>query len=439
MTDKLISTVLILYSGILTVLVALARIASLFSPALKKHLSDRPTVAETAAMLLKKKRNFKKTALFFCSSAGEYEQARPLIDLLNARGDFFTHALIFSRSGLDYAKARGDQVSFSLSPATDSVWDWGWIFSALRPALVVTVRHELWPGFIWTAKNYGSIQLINASCSSGEANSKIKKIVRSIILKMFEKIYVVSENDARYFKSVYGIGPELLIVAGDTKYDRVLERALAKSRNINQPGSKEKLNALLNLSPVKNRLIFGSAHPADLDLFIKSYLANKTLVNDWQIIVAPHHIDRVNIQIFEKMLQNAGLSTLLFSTSESTSELTNKVLLLDTMGMLAEAYSLATAAFVGGASHYQVHNVLEPAVHGLALAWGKFYTNSQEAVLLIDRHIASVVTEDQEFITWLNLAKDHKSGNDNATAKAVRSFCGATTLIYNEWKPILNG
>lgn len=439
MTRRLISIVLILYSAIATVLVALARAGSLFSPKIKNQLADRPTVAETAALLLERKKKFKKSALFFCSSAGEYEQARPLIDRLNARGDFFVHTLIFSRSGLDYAKARAEPVSFSLSPATDSVWDWGWIFTALRPSLVIAVRHELWPGFIWSAKNYGSVQLINASCSLGESASILKKWVRATIFKMFEKIYVVSETDARFFKSAYSISQDLVLVTGDTKYDRVFERTQIKNEDPAQLDSKNKLRAIFDLSPDKNRLIIGSAHPADLDLFIKSHIADPSLLDNWLVIIAPHHIDRANIHDFEQKLQKAGLQTSLFSTSNHHSDLKKTVLILDTMGMLAEAYSLATAAFVGGASHYQVHNVLEPAIHGLALAWGTFYKNSQEAVTLVDSRIASVVSEAGEFNNWLHQARNHKSGNDNATTKAVRSFCGASDLIYNEWKSILNG
>lgn len=426
-----ISVLLIAYSLAFTILGKFIKIITLFSPKLRAQLKDRPTVAELAADLQKKRRDFRSSVLFFCSSAGEYEQARPLIDRL-ANEKVFVHTMIFSKSGYEYVMARKDNVSFSLSPATDSVWDWGWLFAALRPSVIAVVRHELWPGFIWSAKNYGHLVLIDASRSLGEAKSKPKKIVRSALLSMFDKIYVVSTSDADFFIKNYALSKKLLIVSGDTKYDRVLERSLSAV------GVNSRLSSLL--PKAKKRLVLGSAHPADLDCFLGALALNAHLTNEWQFVIAPHHIDVTNINLFQQKLKEAGLDSKTYTTTEVNSAISHdQIIILDTMGMLAEAYSFGTAAFVGGASHYQVHNVLEPAVHGLKLAWGPKYENSQEAVRLVKEGIAKVIHTPAEFMAWLNDIGSMKSVSDNGTADAVGSLKGASDLILKDWKTILNG
>jgi len=220
---RLNSALYIVYSLVFVVVGKLVKLFSFFSPKLKSQLTNRPSVSDLAASLQKKRKGFQKAVLFFCSSAGEYEQARPLIDRLT-NNNVFVHTLVFSKSGHDYISARKDDVSYSLTPITDSVWDWGWIFSAIRPSIIAVVRHELWPGFIWSARNYGCLVLINASRSIGEAKSKPKKAIRAALLRMFDKIYTVSPRDAEFFKREYHIKNLSVIVSGDTKYDRALER-----------------------------------------------------------------------------------------------------------------------------------------------------------------------------------------------------------------------
>lgn len=48
-----------------------------------------------------------KVALFFCSSAGEYEQAKPLMEQIKTKG-FEPVIVFFSFSGYSFAKARSE-------------------------------------------------------------------------------------------------------------------------------------------------------------------------------------------------------------------------------------------------------------------------------------------------------------------------------------------
>lgn len=51
-------------------------------------------------------------------------------------------------------------------------------------------------------------------------------------------------------------------------------------------------------------------------------------------------------------------------------------MVIDRVGFLSELYGACHLAFVGGALHHKVHNVLEPLCYGLPIAFGPRYHTS---------------------------------------------------------------
>jgi 3-deoxy-D-manno-octulosonic-acid transferase len=60
-----------------------------------------------------------------------------------------------------------------------------------------------------------------------------------------------------------------------------------------------------------------------------------------------------------------------------------RVTIVDTVGVLAEAYELADVAYVGGSFSTGVHSVIEPAIAGLPVLFGPVHANSFEALELL--------------------------------------------------------
>lgn len=411
----------LLYSIVTTLLKPLLKIARRVKPELAAQLAGRPTARDLTTKLAKPRAAKRRAVLFFCSSAGEFEQARPLIARFAAQQDVFLHVLFFSKSGYEFALARGETVSFSLSPAVDSVWEWGSVFAAVRPDIVVVVRHELWPGFLETARHYAKVYLIDASQSLGEARSRWKRIARGQLLQYFDAIFVVSDDDREFFATTYGIDRSRLVVSGDTKYDRVLERARAKTADV------ERLRTLLG-GPRK-RLVIGSAHRPDVETWLKALAIAGASVNDWQTVIVPHHVDGSTLAFIQTRCRDQGLECAYLSALESGSQTAPAVVIVDKMGQLAEIYGTATLAFVGGALHHQVHNVLEPACHGLGLAFGPMYANSPEAVHLVQQNLAKVIDTPEAMAAWWQ-------GQRPDSAKllsAVDGLCGAADRIMAQW------
>ncbi|NBQ54585.1 MAG: hypothetical protein EBU49_13545, partial [Proteobacteria bacterium] len=102
-------------------------------------------------------------------------------------------------------------------------------------------------------------------------------------------------------------------------------------------------------------------------------------------------------------------------------------LLLSQMGILAELYSLADVAWVGGACHHKVHNVLEPASHGTRLACGVKFRNSPEAVQMVGEGILLSIASPDQLADWLIAAKAQTAGTVQPIASPSRSFVMART------------
>ena len=82
------------------------------------------------------------------------------------------------------------------------------------------------------------------------------------------------------------------------------------------------------------------------------------------------------------------------------------VLIVDTVGLLAQLYRLADIAFVGGSFRGSVHNVMEPAAMAKPVIFGPTIQNAHEASLLVERGGAKLVRTPQELadaiIAWLD-------------------------------------
>ncbi len=424
------SVVLLVYSLIFTLLAPLLKALAWVNPKLNAQFAGREPLARTASELARKRAPYKHCVLFYCSSAGEFEQAKPLIERLEKHRHVFVHVLLFSRSGMDYLRVRKDLTSASLTPLTDSVWTWGWLFSALRPSIVAVVRHELWPGFLATARHFGRLDLIDASQSLGESSSFLKRRARSALLRSFEKIYAVSDEDARFFDRTYSLPAGLLRVAGDTKYDRVRERSLAKAPEV--ATLKDRLDHLVPQGNKGLRVVVGSSYLEEVDLFLAARAKDPATLSRWQVVLAPHHLKPDDVAAVKERFAKQGVALGSFSANTP-----GEFLLVDSMGILAEVYGTADAAFVGGALHNEVHNVLEPACHGLALAYGPFYKNSQEASHLVRAGLATVVKSPEDLLVWLKALGSGGSEQRAKMVEAINKLSGASDRILADWLPLL--
>lgn len=434
------SLLILLYSIFMSALAPLLRLAAHFAPALGKQLEGRRPVALLAPEIARQRATERAGILYFCSSAGEFEQAKPLIERFHAQGGIYQHVVFFSQSGHAYAAARGETTPYSLSPV-DSAFAWGWLLAAMRPQLVVVVRHELWPAFLHTAGRYAPVCLIDTVVKAGEERwPRWKRFVRRQLYAAFDRIYAVSEQDRDALLRLYELPADAVLVTGDTKYDRVVERTRSLARETKSLGE-----TLDRAGTRPHRLVLGSAHRPDVEVLLKGRLRlGEVEAGRWQLVLAPHDVGEAMLTWVEERCRKDGLtvqrfSRLAASTLMASDEASADVVLVDVMGRLAEIYGVAEAAFVGGAMHHQVHNVLEPASHGLALAFGPFHKNSQEAMRLVREGLAGVCIDPESVAAWWRELRATAGPGRVRMLATVQSLTGAADLLHRDLSRLVAG
>jgi len=388
-------------------------------------------IRQHAITMVRMRVKHRSCVIFFCSSAGEYEQARPLIDRLLAREQPpHIHVFFFSRSGIEFMHARRETIAHSLAPI-DTVWHWGTLFAALQPDACIVVRHEWWPGFLATAREYAKVCLIDGTRSPG--TTLFKRSMKARLAGFFDRIFVVGPDDADWFSRELGITRARLAVVGDTKYDRARDRVLSNPNLISSLATD-----LERVFPERYRLVAGSVHTPDVAALCAAFRKlDASTSKKWLLVLVPHEVSQGKTQEILAQVRSAGLRIVRMSQlADESGPISAEVLLVDRMGILAELYGVARLGYIGGAMHHKVHNVLEAAAHGLAAACGPYYKNSAEAVRLVGEGMLKVVTDADRLTNWWqeNASRTSQPGQ---SAERVAALCGATALIIPELDTVM--
>src|SRR5690606_26383734 len=104
-----------------------------------------------------------------------------------------------------FAKARGETAFFFKTPP-DTLWHWRRLLSALKPDVLLVVRHELWPAFLYQSRRMEKrLLLIDATETPSLSKRTMAKIAKTTLLRFFDGIYVVSPKDAQFYQHELGV------------------------------------------------------------------------------------------------------------------------------------------------------------------------------------------------------------------------------------------
>jgi len=288
------------------------------------------------------------------------------------------------------------------------------------------VRHELWPAFLIEARRHSRTIVIDATAITMPTGLKL--IWKRWLLQFVDFVAAVSDADSNILQQI--ARAERVLLLGDTKYDRVIERSNSRQEalTINSQLFNEKFGT-------KRRLIVGSAWPQDVAAALQAYRhVLKENPFDWQLIIAPHQTTESMYAHIEMACVGAGLQSMRWSkrqvwAPEVSGAKTLPVVIIDSQGLLAEIYSVAELCLMGGAFHHRVHNVLEPALYGLHLCFGPQHTTSREALLLAEKHLAQVVANATELSAWWRNHLLAPPGRNQAMIQWVQSQAGAAERL----------
>ena len=256
----------------------------------------------------------------------------------------------------------------------------------IRPRLAIIMETELWPNLLGQCERLGVPVVLASARLSAKSVSRYRRLGKlfSGVFTANVQVAAQSAEDAGRFQAI-GAAPARTHVAGNVKFDLQLDpQILDRGRRLRA--------AFGELRPV---WIAGSTHAGEEEQLLDAHAALLAERPDTLLLLVPRHKDR--FAAVAELLARRGVRFVRRSGGIAPDE-GCQVLLVDSVGELAELYASADVAFVGG-SLVAVggHNLLEPAALGLPVLTGPHYSSSREiALLLLERGAALQVKDARE-------------------------------------------
>lgn len=257
-------------------------------------------------------------------------------------------------------------------------------FWRIKPKALIIIEGDWWPNLVMVAKIlripvYG----MNARVTNHTGLRKMffNFICRTVISHVTQ-LFVQTNADFGAFAR-NGIPENKLHVLGNIKAYNVAIK-VADRQLVKQPQP----------FPV---IMAGSIHPGEAAVFLDTYGALKKDFPDLKLIVVPRHLHWINE--LTTMAANHGSIFILRTkpeTSFATTLAENDIIIGGAMGIMFDLYAYASLFYLGG-TFITVggHNLLEPAVWGVASIVGPHHINCADTLGHLQRCGAGFVAPDQ--------------------------------------------
>ncbi|MGQ9805627.1 MAG: 3-deoxy-D-manno-octulosonic acid transferase [Chlorobiales bacterium] len=406
-----------LYNLLFPLFLLAARLVGKFNPKVKATLQGRKNLFFNLTEQVKTLPPNRKRIWFHVASVGEFEQARPLISELRKENNWAIIVSFLSVSGYEARKNFPDADLVCYLPE-DTPENARQFCALIQPQVAVVVRYDFWLNHLLEAKRVGAT-LILISASVQAKSNYFKPVLKSFyqtLFSCFDKIFTVTEQDAQLFQNEFN--HRAIEAAGDTRYDQVFERSRQRSR----------IAHLEQFYQGTQTLIGGSTWQIDEELLLQAFTGLECVA----LILAPHELGKANLARLESLLNVMNLPFARASNLPADFS-SARVLIVDEMGYLAELYSLASVAYIGGGFGVNVHNTLEAAVYGIPVLFGGNIHNSREAKELAESGGGFIVTETSLQATLKRLFENdyERQIAGRKAAQFVAARLGATENILN--------
>lgn len=388
------------------------RAAARFKPKARAWSEGRRGIFERMAATIRPE---EKIVWIHAASLGEFEQGRPIIEMLRRESPERKILLtFFSPSGYEIRKnyPGADYIFYLPSDRPRNVRRF---LDIVDPEIAVFIKYEFWLNYLGELRRRGCRTLLVSAIFRRNSiffrpyGGAFRKALRG-----FERIFVQNAESAEL---LHGIGIDDTTVAGDTRFDRVADIAAAARRI-------EKVETFRN---GRRLFVAGSTWGPDEEILLPLINANP----DIKFVVAPHEMEEERI---ERLLNGSRGGAVRYTRCDDPEQLHDaQVLVVDTVGILSSIYGYAEAAYIGGGFGVGIHNTLEAATFGLPVAFGPNYAKFREARELIACGAARSVKSAEELAAWYaplksdgellaatgRKAADYVAANRGATRKIV--------------------
>ncbi len=248
------------------------------------------------------------------------------------------------------------------------------IFNIVRPNLVVYSRGDIWPA---TALSAASLQIPQAIISGtvNPSSKRLQPIARVLMQKVYRHIdwvgAISNENAKRWVR--LGVSQSVVSVTGDTRHDQVLER---KTKS-------DEIETLENWALGRDVLVAGSTDLVDEQMILKVFKELHRSGPSAGLVLVPHEVSDARVRQIVALARNIGQEPHIWDGQSIDRD--TACVIVNRLGILADAYSFGTVAYVGGGfKRGGLHTVLEPAALSKPVIVGPEWKTSEEARNLIE-------------------------------------------------------
>ncbi|MEO6303111.1 MAG: glycosyltransferase N-terminal domain-containing protein [Bacteroidia bacterium] len=326
-----------------------------------------------------------------CSSYGEFEQGRPLIEAIKKKYPGYKIVLsFFSPSGYEVFKdwSGAEVICYLPLDTKKNAQDF---IKIVKPKVSIFIKYEFWLNFLFELKKQNiPTYLVSAVFKPHHPFFKWYGGIFRRSLITFNKLFIQDDASGKLLEKINIKNYE---VCGDTRFDRVIE---VKESFVELPFIK-------GFCGDKKILVAGSTWQGDEALLMEAF--KQLNLPELKMIIVPHNVEEKDIVKLTALLEKNEISFSLFSQQKPDPN--SKVLVVDTIGLLSKIYHYASVTYIGGGLNEGIHNCLEPAVYYKpVIFYGDDYHKYNEATELIAikaaKNISSSSTLAAEVSGYLN-------------------------------------
>ena len=290
----------------------------------------------------------------------------------------------------------------------------------VRPDVFVPVETELWPNFLRACGRFGvKVVLVNGRISPRSfLRYRRTRFFWKPLLARVDQAGVISRTD-RDRMAAMGMAPGKIHIQGNAKYEGLAATV--------SPRLQQETASRLNFGEADKVWVAGSTHEGEEQIVLDVYRRLLAEEPGLKLILVPRHIERRDR--VRHLIREAGFTDVITMSeiNGGRHRRDERIVLIDVIGELFRAYSLAAAVYCGGSLVPKGgQNILEPAAWGKVVLYGPSMDDFLNEKALLEEAGAGIPVTGQEDLygNLIDLLKDDE-------ARSRRGDRGRDTVIAN--------
>lgn len=247
---------------------------------------------------------------------------------------------------------------------------------------LILVETEIWPNLININSKKSEIYLINGRITNKSYKNYIK--FKFILKKTLNKINVILMQTIEDAERIIKIGADKnrVEICGNLKFNIEL--------SVNKDEFNKELRKKINFN--ENKIFTaGSTREGEEEIILDVF---EKIKNKYNLIIVPRHIERV--EKIELLIKQRNYEYLKWSCLKEEPK-KNKIILVDTIGVLRDIYQISDVVFVGGTLvNIGGHSLLEPLYYKKSPIFGIYTQNVSDIAKEIEKREIGICVKNVE-------------------------------------------